>query len=277
MSNLILTMDDGTLGLPSGTKESGNRVDFRPDLFDVVIETKGYRIAWSRAAHCPCDPINEQTEQSDPNCSVCEGYGWFYFTPTLATIDELKVGELDGVQLRIVNNNAAVIRGIMTGIATTWQQFDPLGSRLEGQMMLTVRQQNKLGYYDRITNLDSLIVYSQVLTSLGPTTTLETRYPIVKVNLLRSISRVFDENDFTITDGRIVWLTGPNANPPAAEVRLVCNYVCHPTWLVIEHPHAARVTPIKSKRPKPVSPAGDPVQLPVQAMIRYEFLPKGPP
>ena len=67
-----LTMPQaGVTGLPEGTKEEGQRVDFRPDQFDLTIETKGYRIAWSRAAQCPCKPINAQTEQPDPNCAIC--------------------------------------------------------------------------------------------------------------------------------------------------------------------------------------------------------------
>ena len=50
------------------------------------------------------------------------------------------------------------------------------------------------------------------------------------------------------------------------------HYLMHPTWLVVEYPHMIRTTPIKFKTTSPTTPQGDPNALPVQAMLRYEFL-----
>lgn len=270
-----MSLDSGVQGLPPDTKESGNRVDFDAPKFDLAIETKGYRIAWSRASLCPCAPVNRQTEQPDPNCTLCKSSGWIYFAPSLATVDPLKVGELDEVQLRIVNDNAAVIRSIMTGIGVEFNVYDPIGSRLEGTMNATVRAQNKLGYYDKITHLDSTIAFTQVLDAGDPANPLETRYPIVKVNVLRSFTTIFTSpKDFDVQQGKIIWnVGGSGATIPTEDTRLAIHYLCHPTWLVMEHPHSLRTTAKKSKIPKPITPAGDPIPLPIQAIVKYEFLP----
>ena len=223
---------------------------------------------------CPCKPVNDQTKQSDPNCALCEGSGWLYFAPALATVNKLVVGELDEVQTRIVNDDAGVIEGLLTGISTENEAYGELGKRLMGMSMLTVRSQNKLGYHDKIVNLDSLIVFSQVLdpiTNLDVPT--ETRYPIHQINVLRTQTKTFSApGDFDLTDGKIVWNTS-SSNLPGSTEPLGVHYLCHPTWLVVEHPHATRMTPVTSKVPKPQTPAGDYIDLPIQATIQYEFLP----
>ena len=270
----VMTMDteSGAVNLPPGVKESGGRADFDPKHYLVQIETHGYRIAWSRASLCPCTPNNEQTDQSDPNCPLCTGSGWLYFAPHLATIKKQVTGELTPLQLSIVSNSAAVIRGIMSGMRADKRQYNELGSWVEGMCSLTVRHENKLGYLDRITNLDSMIAYSQRLTAGDPLEVLETNYPIVQVNLLRSVTTTYEApDDFSINaTGGIVWNTSGN-NPGDGE-SLAIHYTCHPTWLVVEHPRSFRTTTVARKVKDPITPAGDPVHLPIFATLRYEFL-----
>lgn len=268
----VLTPKAGAVGLLSGQKEAGKRVDFKPDDFSLVIETKGYRLAWSRASFCPCKPVNDQTEQPDPNCSLCEGTGWIRFLPEAAVVNPKIIGELDSLQQAIVSDNAAVIRGIMTGITNKRQPYDQVLPRLEGVMNLTVRHENKLGYYDRLVNLDSTVIYSQVLDyDGGVSTTL--RYPARYINLLRSTTQTFTElssenltGDFQLVNGVIQWESGKN---PASGERLAVHYLTHPTWRVIEHPHAMRTTPVKYKT---TSAVGDAKPLPVQAVCQLEFM-----
>ena len=272
----VMTMDtsSGAQGL-AGQKPKP-RADFDSDAFIKLLETKGYRVAWSRGALCPCAPVNEQTEQPDPNCSMCDGRGWFYFAPALATTDELLVGDLDDVQLRVVNDNAAVVRAIMTGMTSKKIPYDPIGARVEGMVNATFRGVNKVGYHDRITNLDSLIVYQEILDAKDPAETLvlAPRYPVVRVNLLRTTSTVYTApTDFTVNArGEIVWNSVGAA--PAKDARLALHYLCHPTWLVVEHPHAVRLTQVSRKIKKPLTPAGDPIELPIHAVLRYEFMPE---
>ena len=261
----------GVIGLKPDQKETGKRVDFRPDDFVLAIETKGYRLAWSRATVCPCKPINDQTQQTDPNCSICKGAGWVLFRPEAGTIDEKLVGELTPLQKSILGDNATVIRGIMSGLTNGQNPWENIGPRLEGVASLTVRAENKLGYYDRIVNLDSLIPYSQLLKIDNPAAIVETKYPIVQVNHLRTLDQTYTvDTDFTINnDGNLVWVSGQE---PAKDSLFSCHYLCHPTWRAMTYPHAIRLTPVKAKKSKPLTPGGDPVDLPVQAMLQLEFM-----
>ena len=112
-----LTPKAGAIGLLEGQKEAGKRVDFKPDDYVLLVETKGYRLAWSRAAFCPCKPINLQTDQSDPTCTLCEGSGWLRFRPEEAVINSAVIGELDELQQSIVDDNAAVVSGTASSSA----------------------------------------------------------------------------------------------------------------------------------------------------------------
>lgn len=268
----VLTMDKtvtpGAVGLPDGVKEAGQRVDFKEDKFVLAIETKGYRLAWSRSAKCPCQPVNLQTQQPDPNCSLCSGTGWFLFAPATAVLRKDTVGELDAIQLKIVNNEAVIIRAIMSGIKAQVQPYDLIGARLEGMAAVTVRHENKLGYYDRLTNLDSTIVYAQIIKADG-TNVLETNYIVRQVHLLRSETTVYASGThYNVVDGEIQWVAG---QAPATNTPIAIHYLTHPVWRIVDHPHALRTTPIKFK-------SGElnlETALPVQAMAKYEFLTVG--
>lgn len=258
------------LGIPAGMKEAGQRVDFRPDQFSLAIETKGYMLAWTRACPCPCTPVSEKTELPNPNCEICKGNGWFYFGGNV--VQDLSQWDLDDIQKQVIaDNGAMVIRGIVTGIGAQHDPWDKLGNWMSGTMMLTVRYQNKLGYYDKITVLDSEIVYSEIVKADG-SEYLKGRYLFTGINHLRSEDKVFQaDSDFKLTgDGRIKWLT----TPPNSGTRLSVHYLCHPTFLVVEHPHVIRTTSRKFKTKTPKTPQGDPRSLPIQALIRYDFLPE---
>lgn len=269
---VTLTTKPATLGLLDDQKEAGKRVDFKPDEYVLMIETKGYRLAWSRASFCPCQPINDQTDQPDPTCSLCGGTGWIRFRPEEAVVDVRVRGPLDDLQQSIVDDNAAVIRGIMTSITNTKIPYDQVMPRVEGMLNVTVRHENKLGYYDRLVNLDSTIIYSQIYDYGGEAET-ELRYPVRYVNQLRSTATIYTEltkynpgGHFQVVSGKIVWESGKA--PPTNE-RLVAHYLTHPTWRVIEHPHAIRTTPVKYKTK---SPTGNPESLPVQGVCKLEFM-----
>jgi len=266
----VLKMDKaGVIGLPTGIKDI-TRADFRNDMWIRAIEAKGYRVAWSRTAQCPCKSVADQTDQADPNCTLCNGAGWIFFRPEGAVVNPKIIGPLDAIQQVVVNDNAAVIHGIMTGFGNAKKPWEALGPRLEGTSNLTVRAENKLGYYDRITCLDAKIVYSQLIKVISPSLTIKTKYPVVSMNLLRTKTQVFVlGTDYQVVNGDIVWVSG---RAPAKDELLVCHYLCHPTYRVIEHPHNTRLTLTKFKIKQPLTPQGEPTDLPVQAVLRYEFL-----
>jgi hypothetical protein len=202
---------------------------------------------------------------------LCGGDGWFYFggnAPQTAS----DIGDLDEIQNAIIDdNNAMVIRGIMTSVQNQFNPWDKMGNWMSGSSQVTVRHENKLGYFDKLTGLDVNIAYAEILDEYTGGETLDTRYLVTGVNLIRSPSQVYQADvDYKIVRGVITWLSGKE---PASGTRLAVHYLCHPTWLVTEHPHAGRVSSIKFKTPNPKTPRGDPVQLPVQAIVRYDFIP----
>lgn len=252
-------------------KARGNRTDFSPAKFDLAIETKGYLLAWLRSAVCPCKPVSTHTEQPDPTCPLCKGSGWYYFgadTPT----DVTAIGNLDDVQIRIIQeNNAMVIRGLITGIQNEYNPWDKLGNWMAGTTQVTVRRENMIGYYDKIISLDSEIVYSEMAVADG-SLTLPTRYLVTGVNSLRTQELEYKADvDYYIDKGDVRFVLG---HSPATGTRLGIHYLCHPTWLIIEHPHALRTTLVKYKKAAPMTTEGDMVPLPVQAIMRYDFLPE---
>lgn len=258
----------GIIGLPDETKEAGKRVDFRPTEFDLALEHKGARLAWSRSCMCPCDSVNDQTEQADINCALCDGVGWLEFEPRGAVVNPKVIGSLDALQTKIVSDtNSAVVMGLQTGIVANNVPYDKVEKRIQGTCNFTTRPENKIGFNDRLVNLDAKIVYSQLLTNKG--SGFVTRYPIVEVNLLRSDDVVYvEDTNFSIVEGAIDWIT----TAPAATDKLAIHYLTYPYWRVVEHPHMTRQTLIKHKIKNPTLPRGTPTDLPVMAVAKLEFL-----
>lgn len=263
------------LGIPEGTKESGQRADFRPSTFDLAIEGHGYRLAWTRATFCPCIPLNNQTEQANPTCPVCNGTGYAYFGQRVKQ-DPAKIGQLSHLQASIIQNTGAmVIRGLMTGIGRRDQTYTELGHYREGEAMCTVRPNNTLGRLDRLVQLDSYITYTQKLVAGDPGKPLALRYPALTVNLLAAttdnsvVTRYIQNEDFTLVLGNIVWRTG---RAPAAGTSMAAHYLCMPTWLVTEQPHSVRMQNVLAKVQTPLTPEGDLMFLPLQAQLKLEWL-----
>jgi hypothetical protein len=258
----------GVVGLEAGEKPV--RADFSRRVFDTAIEQKGARLVWSRGTPCPCEGLNRQTEQTDPSCALCDGHGWHFFGPK-GYAAPVEAGELDDLQQKLVaQDGGAVIRGIMTGVGLQQDPVTQLGAWLFGSSMLTVRPENRLGYYDRIVHLDSIVPYAQILRVGNAADPVKTRFLVRAVNLLRSVERRYDEGaDFTIETGVIKWITG---RAPSSGTRITVHYLCHPQWLVVEQPKVLREETSKAKGRKRIAPVGEPVPLPVQAMIKLEYL-----
>lgn len=268
MAGPKLTIPFGIIGLPTGAKTP--IADFEPPEFVRLIETKGMRFAWTRAAVCPCGSVNDQTHQPDPRCTSCDGTSWFYFGPKDYAPSQA-AGELDDVHKAILaQDGAAVIRGIMTGVDVNQDAYDRLGNWLWGSALVTVRPENKLGHYDRLVHLDSEVAYSEVVETGEETEPLKTRYLATQINLITTEAQRFEhDTDFTLENGSVVWRTG---RAPEPETRVAVHYLCHPQWIVIEHPKILRETTIHGKSAPITTPVGSPEALPIQALVRLEFL-----
>ncbi len=64
-------------------KVGAMRVDLEVTEFDKLVFEKGLKVYWERALECPCR-LNGQTEQPDPTCDACEGFGHLYVKPSEA-------------------------------------------------------------------------------------------------------------------------------------------------------------------------------------------------
>ena len=261
----MTTADDAVIGV-SG--KFGTRVDFNLKRFVDLVE-RSPRFVWERAMFCPCASINDQTEQPDPNCTKCKGVGWFWFGPA-GYVPPPAAGTLDATQMAVVNRNGgAVIRAFMAEATYRQAGYDTLGTWAFGQMHVTVRPENKLGYYDRLINLDSEVVFSQRVLSTGEGT-LSLRYPAIVVTSVQSSAADYLEGrDFEVTDGDVVWLAG---RAPDIDMQLAAHYTCHPAWMVTSYPHVIRATSNDRHPKKPVlTPAGNPQNLPIRARVQLEF------
>lgn len=261
----------GLIGPPEGIKPGSRRVDFKRGQLEQMIETKGYRLAWWRAAVCPCTSANDQTQQPDPNCEFCHAQGWIYFGLTGPLSEH--IGGLDDVQDAIIGDprgeHAAVVRGLETGIGERPDMLNRMGRWISGDTMVTVRHENVLGYYDRLVNLDAEMIFAEIRTASGGTG-CPTRYPAVAVNLLRSKTTIFEQSvDYHVRAGVITWETGKQ---PTVGTRLSLHYMHHPTWLVVDHPHIIRAATQMLKMKEPPTPVGAFQALPLQAHVRLEFL-----
>lgn len=277
---------DGEYGITrleaGATKEAGTPSPELPKLIRH-IELLGARVAWSRAAFCPCEGINNQTDQPNPRCPKCQGRGFFYFGPPNYKVPE-EAGDLTSVQKAILtDHNAAVIRTLFTRSSTITDPYDVLGTWVRGSMFATVRPENKIGYFDRLVNLDAEVCYSETVEvdlTADPNfdQPLPLRYRAVRVNTLETVAdRYLQDRHFQLTeDGSIYWLgaTPAPTNTARNVIRLTAHYTMHPAWLIVEYPHVLREAPTRRKIKDPTTPFGTPTALPLQALARLEFLPK---
>ena len=259
------------IGTPPGQKPQAQRADFfDAQRFDALIEWHGYRLAWSRACICPCAPLNSQTEQADPSCPKCAGAGYLYFNPGDTSA---QVGELTDVQQAIIKaSNASVIRGIVTGVGSSETPFDRLGRMMSGQCVVTVRPYNRIGYLDRLIAIDSYVIHTERLfwdeaQGLG----VKTRYLVDGgVNMLASSTQTFvPDVDFEVVQGRVRFIAGKEPN---MSTFLAAHYNTHPHYLVVEQPHASRVTYLPKGKVGLSTPQGQVTQLPLQAVLRLDWL-----
>lgn len=269
----------GVFGLgsvPGGAKYKRGGPELHNEQLDGTLEGNGVRLAWTRASICPCAGFNDQTRQPDPTCTNCQGGAVLYFGPK-GYVPPDDVGELTEVQKEILaRDGAAVITGVIQRVTQMQDFYDVLGNWVRGTMVVTVRQENKIGYYDRLVNLDSEVVYSQIAVAGSPTADLELRYPATSVNAIFSDDasgavRYEQSEDFVTVAGKIRWHA---ARAPAAGTRLSVHYSMHPTWLVVDHPHVLREVKRRRDRKPKKTPGGNPTPLPIQAAVRLEFLPR---
>ena len=216
------------------------RTDFQIDEFQHIIAQKGMIVQWEKATKCPCVQI-AGSGQPDYNCPLCMGKGWTWYDPQQ-------------------------IQGIMTSNTEQYKYEHP-GEFGTGTSNFTTISQNKLGYYDRLTNMDSLVRYSDLVKKGDHNGKDRLRFQPIEIGYCRDLTNEYvakvdfdyDPNSFEIN-----WI--PTGHEPNSGVRYSVEYVTHPRWIVIEMPNVFRDTYVKRKKPFITF-----VELPVKAMVRLEW------
>lgn len=222
------------------------RVDFKVTDFNDLITEKGYRLRWSQRVRCPC--VDPATQRGVEGCPQCDGRGNFYFGFT-------------------------EIKGIITRQDKELQIGESVGALEPGDAYLTTSSNNKLGFQDRITNLDSVVMKMETLLHTE-TGTDQLSYPPVEPISYAAWQPTKNSNVIPLTEGAdysidantgiITWL---NNNKPNDGSGVSFRYICHPVWLVWDVPNYVRDTFVKFGNPTDEWEA-----MPLRVRMRLEFL-----
>jgi hypothetical protein len=262
-------------GLPTGVKEAGQRVDFKPDKFDLAIVTKGYRVWWSRAAPCPC-VNNPQTRQPDPTCELCDGYGEMLFLPEASL--EVYSEDQHGNPIELSEDRLSVgIDVLMTGLTRDSQIFERFGAWVFGMAQCTAQAGNELAWRDRLEMRDAYVHWAQTFDADGGLVVKvgrkidRIRYRAVSVNLLRTVDHVYQQpSEFTVNaKGQIVWASAAVA--PPAGTTVTAHYKMRPVYRIIDWPHTIRDTKVAIKA-KAANKAAQHRRMPTQCTAKLDFL-----
>ena len=260
-----------TYGRLSYENEAGLRSDFSEEIFAQSIGGHGGRLAWSRAAFCPCRPVDPALEQPDPSCPLCSSTGYIYYGPQVP--QQLPAEKLTSVQAKVLQRTRGyLIRGLITSLGKSATDFDRLGVWERGAASVTVLPENKLYFRDRLVALDAQTLYREVVKfPAPPIRVVPLRYLITGgVLLCQASDRAYVAGrDFTVREGELVWLTAA----PDAGTRLSMAYNTFLTYVVSSMGHVARYQNKQNVLGPQVSPEGAIRQLPLMAQVVQEFVP----
>ena len=231
------------------------RADFKPDEFDRVLGQHGKYVVWRKALLCPC--LNLDTGQPLLDCTDCDGSGYIYVDPVR-------------------------IQALMLSFDKSTRIYEKFGMWLEGNVMVTVRPDYRLGFRDSIEMEDSLMSFNEVLKkgnrrgrrSKLPAGVDSGRYRMAYVT--RLAYRASTAASFTLleagihfevsAEGWVRWLGSGNSLVPDGAYYSVL-YDFRPVFQVVSHPHASRDDVRGTKVAKDTAYA-----LPLQAAAKLDYL-----
>lgn len=217
------------------------RTDFKIEEFANIIEQKGYDLIWEKALKCPCMP-EEKSGQPDYNCPLCHGKGWTWF-------------DQQDIKAAMTNFNENV-------------RYNQVGELAQGTAYLTTLPEHKLGFWDRVTHVDSRIRHSEVLTHGDHGGKDKLRFQPTEIVYCRSISTVYTEGvDFTFDHNSFEIDWAPTGLEPNSGDRYSVEYLMPPRWIVIDIMNVIRDTYVKSKKPGITFQ-----ELPIRCTVRLEYM-----
>lgn len=235
-------------------RKLGPRADMNRHILRQFMFKKGSRVLWQQSVRCPCVTLvqykagetRRATGEAVQQCPRCHGLGWFYHA------------QHEIMALVVAATKAPLF-------------YQLYGEHARGMANLTFFPEHMAKAWDRVTVLDTVIPYSDVVPRTGDTQAL--RYPIRQKKLelpktdLRIHERVETLGDdvvifaadefgqigyeplvrdtaYSIVDGKIVWLAG--APDEGSRISITC--WINPVYVINDTPHPHRDTPVALKQ-----------------------------
>lgn len=111
------------------------RADFNKSAFDRIISEKGREVIVERALECPC---KGDVSNNLSTCKNCGGTGWLWI-------------------------NARQTRMVLSAIDVS-TKYAPWSEEARGMMSISAMCEEELSYFDKITVVDGVSVYGEVIT-----------------------------------------------------------------------------------------------------------------
>ena len=197
-----------TEATPSSTSAMGQAHFNKPD-FDATIWDKGHNIYLEKALKCPCR--NAASKSGLPDCQNCRGIGWVFINKrdTRAIVQAMNRQEKGGKR---------------------WTEED------RGTMSITLRDDDRIAFMDRITMREMQANYSEVLKlkKEGSKWVGRTIYPMIAVEFVFMFEKSdkplykLTSSDYSINENYVsVNLALENVEEPSITVRYFHNPQFH--------------------------------------------------
>lgn len=221
------------------------RVDFLGTDFTDLITQKGYSVLIENNIKCPC--VDPDTLRTVPDCVGCDGRGNYYYT-------------------------SYNTKGMISRMNKESQKGDPIGLLEPGYAYITLPQGSQLTMNDRVTNLDSTVIYSEVMLHSDVD---QTRYNSVgrivfagiQASKLAPLQPLVQDVDFTIGHNGILSYSPALAAQLSSGQGISIRYYCNPVWIVKDNGNFIRDTFVTFQQPSDLF-----TNLPVRALMKLEFM-----
>jgi hypothetical protein len=218
--NLSLQSTSLYIPLQTGSEYVMPRIDFFPNNFDKFILEHGYDVIWEKSISCPCNTSSKTTTDSgDVNCTLCSNKHFIWVNPVR-------------------------IKAAMQSMGRDFNLQED-GIYQLGNYKITTHSSNKIGFYDRLTFIESTAPLSESLIRSSTSNTDATRFPIASINLPiidRAGNYYTNGPDFTLNaGGQIVW-NGPSGRKPQNGMYFGVGYFTCIRLLATEFAHDIRST-----------------------------------
>jgi hypothetical protein len=192
------------------------RIDFKTNDLDKLVYQKGARAVWEKSMLCSC--IDPNTCQPDYTCPACHGKGYLFFDPE-------------------------AIRCSVYGMSGQKDQI-AIGLLDVGTCMMTTMSMDSVGFRDRITFLDFITPYSQVLTYDSTLTEgVRLKYQVEDITAIKTLATTIDSSKYVISADKQHLTFQPGVLGDGERFSVLAHI--QPVYIVIDMPHELRGTFVK--------------------------------